>query len=894
MSRFVVLYNFNKYYNRIIRNLGGFEAYLALITPGENTPAPFRGLLRENVNFFYENGVYAQHVINIDNNEPQFAKVEHPDYLVAEESWTEGEGEQATTTVKVTRWYVLSVERVRGNQFKLSLRRDLLADYYSEVLDAPVFVERGTPQFITDPAIFNSEGFTFNQIKRNEILLSDNKYSGKGKGWIVGYLARGTEGTSISASGKEELPSTYVEYENLPEKIKYMITNGYGHYIDPIARRFMLYVGAKIPDTRYSGDYWAGLFGILIERYNYVAGASKYIYGANMTNALAFSNPYPTIGPGGFPITYTNYWSGENENRTQDLLTQAASESEQDLRTELVNLISHATLANDQFTSASLITTYNNIIYKKDNKYYRLTIRRLYEDDYYMPGTSNKGIHAEYTYAQIIANSDRLSSEINKFLNKAASLSQYVNKASEDQSKIAAGIGTSSVRYSFIVEEITELEAEVTIPSTRNQLYDAPYDMFAIPYGNVAVKDSGSVILTTSGNVALPIARGIALSGTELKVYDIQILPYLPFEEALDNQGNIDITALQEGKDYAFITEDVSGTDVNVSIVLFPRTCRGTFDLNISDATNEFINAENDILEKKVKSETQIVRFVSPNFASIFEINVQKNNGITELNVDYFYKPYSPYIHVAPYFKNMYGLDFNDPKGLICSGEFSVATASDQWSLYEVQNKNYELIFNRQIKNLDVNNWITMREAETTGKIGIATTALGGGAGGAAGGAMVGGGWGAAIGGVVGSVGGGVVSGIGYKKDIQYLTERQQEARSYAKDMYTYQLGNIKALPNTLTKVSTFTENNKIFPFIEFYDCTEEEKQALRDKIKYNGMTIMRIGKISDFININISRYAQAQLIRLVGIDEDSEVVAEIANELKEGAYFYGSDTIES
>ena len=242
----------------------------------------------------------------------------------------------------------------------------------------------------------------------------------------------------------------------------------------------------------------------------------------------------------------------------------------------------------------------------------------------------------------------------------------------------------------------------------------------------------------------------------------------------------------------------------------------------------------------------------------------------------------------------MYGLDFNDPKGLICSGEFSVATASDQWSLYEVQNKNYELIFNRQIKNLDVNNWITMREAETTGKIGIATTALGGGAGGAAGGAMVGGGWGAAIGGVVGSVGGGVVSGIGYKKDIQYLTERQQEARSYAKDMYTYQLGNIKALPNTLTKVSTFTENNKIFPFIEFYDCTEEEKQALRDKIKYNGMTIMRIGKISDFININISRYAQAQLIRLVGIDEDSEVVAEIANELKEGAYFYGSDTIES
>ena len=55
-------------------------------------------------------------------------------------------------------------------------------------------------------------------------------------------------------------------------------------------------------------------------------------------------------------------------------------------------------------------------------------------------------------------------------------------------------------------------------------------------------------------------------------------------------------------------------------------------------------------------------------------------------------------------------------------------------------------------------------------------------------------------------------------------------------------------------------------------------------------MTIMRIGKISDFIGSEI-KYVSGQLIRLVGMDEDSHVVAEIAQEIKEGAYYYGNDS---
>jgi hypothetical protein len=119
------------------------------------------------------------------------------------------------------------------------------------------------------------------------------------------------------------------------------------------------------------------------------------------------------------------------------------------------------------------------------------------------------------------------------------------------------------------------------------------------------------------------------------------------------------------------------------------------------------------------------------------------------------------------------------------------------------------------------------------------------------------------------------------------------DGESWNMEIETYNLGNIQALPNTLTKVTTLTENFKIFPFLEFYDCTDIEKEALRNKIKYNGMIVMRIGKIEDYRD-GEEHFVSGQLIRLEGINEDSHVIAEIANEIKEGAYYYGYDSIES
>jgi hypothetical protein len=494
-----------------------------------------------------------------------------------------------------------------------------------------------------------------------------------------------------------------------------------------------------------------------------------------------------------------------------------------------------------------------------------------------------------------------MNNYLNTYIFRNTTGTAVIQDPTLDTSKIALTISKPEQLYSFVSELAEYDEIKASITSARNENLDAPYDLFCIPIGEVSVKNNDSLVLTNVLNVALGMARGIAVKGTTSLVYDIQILPYCPFDEILNSDGDIEISGFASGKDYTYITKTSGGVTTNVGIIIFPKSCKGTFNMDIPDTVScydECLEDNSSVIDKKVKAETKLVRFVSPNFASTFDINVQKNKGIVNLNVDYFYKPYSPYIHVAPYFNGLYGQDFDDPKGLICSGDFSIASASSQWEMYQIQNKNYELIFNRQIQNLDVNNAIAYEQLQITGKLGVVTSALQGMAAGAATGAVAGsaaGPWGTAIGAVggavVGGVSSGVVSSVGAKKDLEYLARTQKEARQYAIDMYTYNLGNIQALPNTLTRVSAFTQNNKIFPFIEFYDCTDEEKQALRDKIKYNGMTVMRIGAVKNFIGENDYRYVQAQLIRLTGINEDSHVVAEIANELKGGAYYYGTDS---
>ena len=293
-----------------------------------------------------------------------------------------------------------------------------------------------------------------------------------------------------------------------------------------------------------------------------------------------------------------------------------------------------------------------------------------------------------------------------------------------------------------------------------------------------------------------------------------------------------------------------------------------TFDIPLDDPIV--------ITDAKVQNECDLYRLVSPNYNGQFEFNPAKNGGVTRFNVDFTYLPFSPYIHINPDFGRLYGRDFNDSRGLILGGDFSLPQSSNAFENYKVNNKNYINIFDRQIENLEVNNAI-QREREIWSAAGGAISGI---MSGATAGAMIGGG---PVGAVVGGLIGGAASTIAGVKDVQMSDRLRNEAIDYTKDQFGYQLGNIKAMPNSLAKNTAYTFNNKIFPFLEFYTCTDEERQALRDKIKYNGMTVMRIGTIAQFIQQERS-YIKGQLIR-IDLHEDTHLINQIASELNKGVF---------
>ena len=233
-----------------------------------------------------------------------------------------------------------------------------------------------------------------------------------------------------------------------------------------------------------------------------------------------------------------------------------------------------------------------------------------------------------------------------------------------------------------------------------------------------------------------------------------------------------------------------------------------------------------------------------------------------------------------PKLKGLYGDNFvtsDDARGLICGGDMSLPQLSNAWANYQLQNKTYQEMFDRQIKNMDVQNDVNRQGALAQAILAPIT----GGAAGAAVGAQLGGVGGAIGGAVAGFVGGSATAGLDYVNTVKMMEENRQ----YAIDMYGYNLQNIQAVPTSLTKTSALTYNTRVWPFIEYYTCTEAERKALKDKIKYNGMTIMKVGQLSDY-TLGEDNFYKGQLIRLPEyVKIDGHMAFEIYNELNKGVY---------
>lgn len=382
---------------------------------------------------------------------------------------------------------------------------------------------------------------------------------------------------------------------------------------------------------------------------------------------------------------------------------------------------------------------------------------------------------------------------------------------------------------------------------------DAVYEIIGTPLNNITFNINGTTQFSHDGDIGLEWFQDIANRyKTSGYCMDVQIVPYAP----------IDTTDISSQA--YFLCGDSLETAAAIGFK-FPSS-----SFTVANAVN--IPLRDD---KKIGNECDLFRLCSPNGVGNFDFNPYKNGGFASFEADVTLLPINPYIKVHPIWNELYGNgSIEDYRGLICGGDFSIGNTSNEWLTYQQQNKYYQDIFNRNIESQEVNNNIS-RERE---RWDVATGILGGAVSGGTGGALVGGIPGAIAGAVIGA-GSSALAGA---KDIQLNERQRSEAIQLQKDQFGYQLGTVKARTTQLSKTTAFNINNKYFPYVEYWTCTAEEVEALKNKIKYNGMTVGVIGKLKDFINPNEETFVQASLIE-IDITDDTHLANAIARNLSEG-----------
>ena len=774
MLNTLVLLRYNNYYARILKKEATLQAYLQ-----------YQVLQFSNVNFNPNDGVNTTHVVNQSTDMSNYM-------LVLDEA-----------NNIISRWFILEAKRNLKGQYTIQLRRDLWADYTTDIMNATTFVEKGIAAN-SDTAIFNDEQVTFNQIKVSESLLKDNT----GCRWLVGYYARkNSEGvvTTIKGTGVDagdQIVNLRVAGISNWEYYKYTTTEFVG-------------VPSKIIYNGKVRNSSTNLYGNL-EIINYYPDSSD-TYKRDIAYSATSNNPL--------------WWvTGDSV----DKLPNECKKRTDELHTRSKTVIDWHTATD---TTAFLNLKGINILDTTNNKLYNVSLSSQIK-------TSTATVAFNSSLEQMISTC------------MSASGATYLS-----QNGTPWTIDVYSTSYTITLTELENKSVNYEITANRYFTTDAPYDIFAIPYSDTFVFTGNSSRIVCSKDIAMAVANDIATLIPSNTVYDIQLLPYCPFDtsEFIPAQYSTNDT-----KEYSWIMNG----ETKVGVIFNVSKSQRTFNINV---TTKVTNV-------KMDNATKFIRLISPNYNGQFEFTPAKNDGVDYYNVDITYKPFSPYIHVNPNFKRLYGNDYNDARGLICGGDFSIPVVNDQWKTYQINNKNYQSMFDRQIENMEVkNNIARIQEPFQT----IAGTLAGGAAGG-----LVGGIPGAAIG-----AGASLAAGIA---DIGFNEQLRQEALDYTKDQFGMQMGNIKALPNSLVKVSSFNYNNKGFPVVEYYDCNEDEKIAFAKKIMYNGMTINRIDTFNAYIGtwsystVSITKpYLKGRLIRFnTEVDGDTHLWNAIAEEMYKGVYY--------
>lgn len=319
----------------------------------------------------------------------------------------------------------------------------------------------------------------------------------------------------------------------------------------------------------------------------------------------------------------------------------------------------------------------------------------------------------------------------------------------------------------------------------------------------VSDKELGQALMQMSANTA-------NLNNDTGQIIDIQ---YLPFSVATTTNDNI----LLNGK---AMTAEFLGLD------------------------DYFFTIKNQKLTE-INKETDTIRLVSPSRATQFAFSPYNNDGNLDFEFKATIRPFSTVMYLRPHTTGLLLEDFDDKNCLIIEEDFSLTLLSSEWSNYVRQNRNYMNTFNREIQGREFertwerrieqaqaksDEWtarnISAQKAQAyTGNLPI-------------------------ISGIAGAIGTAWKDSAymeAAQLDREYNEAMYQESLSLAKDMFNYQLENIKSQPTMPSKITTIDCKFMGYIIMEFWSTNPTEKLAINMYYAYNGDRIDTYGRFADY-----------------------------------------------
>ena len=135
----LLLKGYNNYFNRIKK----YEADITAYKSASTSYLEYAG-----VNFDMQDGILTSLVVGSESQQREippatpegeatnevlkFDDLGTPDYLIVHEN-----------NVINSRWFIVESVKIRGGQYKLALKRDVLVDFGEKIMNSPCFVEKG-------------------------------------------------------------------------------------------------------------------------------------------------------------------------------------------------------------------------------------------------------------------------------------------------------------------------------------------------------------------------------------------------------------------------------------------------------------------------------------------------------------------------------------------------------------------------------------------------------------------------------------------------------------------------------------------------------------------------------------------------------------------------------